>query len=144
MATLESWRGADTVPILIGIAIALATCVFASLVGLDRDRAFYPTVLCVTVTYYALYAVMSGSMRALLFESVVVTGFFVAAVAGFRSTLWLVVAGLAGHGLFDVVHHQVISNPGVPAWWPSFCLAFDIAAALCLGWLLTTGRVKVR
>src|SRR6267142_6562564 len=53
----------DAVPFLIGVALALATCVFASLVGLDRDRAFYPTVLWVIATYYVLFAVMGGSAR---------------------------------------------------------------------------------
>jgi hypothetical protein len=124
------------VALLIGVVLALATCVFASLVGLDRDRAFYPTVLCVVAHYYALFAVMGGSMRTLSLEAIAIVGFLLAAVAGFRWTLWLAVAGLAGHGLFDLVHGHVISNPGVPAWWPSFCMAYDVAAALCLAWLL--------
>lgn len=123
-------------PFLIGVGLALATCLFAWLVGLDRDRAFYPTVLCVVAHYYALYAIMGGSMRALGFESIVIAGFLLMAAAGFRWTLWVAVAGLAGHGLFDFVHRHVISNPGVPPWWPSFCLAFDVTAALWLAWLL--------
>jgi hypothetical protein len=126
---------------LIGVALALVTCVFASFVGLDRDRAFYPTVLCVVAHYYALFAVMGGSMRTLSLEAIVIVAFFLAAVAGFRWTLWLVVAGLAGHGLFDLVHRHVISNPGVPSWWPSFCLSFDVAAAVCLAWLLARLRI---
>jgi hypothetical protein len=32
---------------------------------------------------------------------------------------------LIGHGVFDFVHRLVIDNPGVPHWWPGFCLAFD-------------------
>lgn len=123
-------------PFLIGIVLALATCAFASLAGFDRDGAFYPTVLCVTASYYALFAIMGGSVRALVIESVVIGGFLVAALAGFRWTLWLVVAGMAGHGLFDLLHRHLISNPGLPPWWPSFCLAFDVTIALCLGWVL--------
>ena len=128
-------------PFLIGVVLALATCVFASLVGLDRDRAFYPTVLCVIAAYYALFAVMGRSLGALFFESVVIGGFLLMALAGFRWTLWLVVAGLAGHGLFDLVHRHVVDNPGVPSWWPSFCLAYDGTAALALGWLLARLRI---
>jgi hypothetical protein len=129
------------VAFLIGIALACATCVMASLSGLDRDRAFYPTVLCVVAHYYALFAVLGGSIRSLVLESVVIAGFLLAALAGFKWTLWLVVAGLAGHGLFDFVHRHVISNPGVPPWWPSFCLAYDVTAALGLGWLLARLRI---
>ena len=25
----------------------------------------------------------------------------------------------------------------VLAWWPAFCLAYDVAAAACLAWLLS-------
>jgi hypothetical protein len=33
---------------------------------------------------------------------------------------------MMGHGVFDSVHHWFIENPGVPHWWPGFCLAFDV------------------
>ena len=43
--------------------------------------------------------------------------------------LWIVAAALAGHGVFDAVHGALVTNPGVPVWWPAFCLAFDVTAA---------------
>ena len=49
-------------------------------------------------------------------------------MAGFRKNLWLIVAGLVGHGVFDFFHHLLIQNPGVPLWWPGFCLSFDVLA----------------
>ena len=49
--------------------------------------------------------------------------------------MWIVVAGLAGHGIFDALHGYLVENPGVPAWWPAFCLAFDLGAAGSLAWL---------
>jgi len=63
--------------------------------------------------------------RTLIIESVVASGFLLVAVLGFRRNFWLVVAALVGHGVFDFVHHLFIDNPGVPHWWPGFCLAFD-------------------
>lgn len=72
--------------------------------GFDRDRAFYPTVLIVIASYYVLFAAMSGSLHTVLLESVVMTVFVLAAVAGFKSTALIVVAALAGHGLFDALH----------------------------------------
>jgi hypothetical protein len=59
-----------------------------------------------------------------------------AAVAEFKSSPWIVVVALAGHGVFDAVHGHVIENAGVPAWWPAWCLAYDVGAAAGLGWLL--------
>ena len=49
---------------------------------------------------------------------------------------WIVVAALAGHGVFDAVHGYVIENAGVPAWWPAWCLAYDVGAAAWLAWLI--------
>src|SRR5690348_13440840 len=109
---------------LIGVVLAAAVCAFAMLAGFDRDRVFYPTLLTVIATYYILFAVMGNSTAALIRESLVAGLFFTAAVAGFKKNLWLVVAALAGHGVFDLFHHLFIHNPGVPVWWPGFCLSF--------------------
>jgi hypothetical protein len=117
---------------LIGIGLAAVVCAFAALSGFDRDRAFYSTVAIVVATYYILFAVMGGSTRALVQESVAAAAFAAMAVVGFKKNFWLVAAALAGHGLFDFIHHQFIHNPGVPAWWPGFCGAFDVLAG---GWL---------
>jgi hypothetical protein len=123
-------------PYAVGIALALLVSLMARVVGLDRDRAFYPTILIVIASYYVLFAVMGGSMHALLVETVVMAAFFFAAAAGFRFSLWLVAIGLAAHGVLDFFHGGVIHNPGVPSWWPAFCLAFDLCAAAFLAWLL--------
>ena len=121
---------------LIGVGLAVVVCVFATLVGFDRDRVFYPTLVLVVATYYILFAVLGSSMLALTLESVIACIFVGLAVAGFKKNLWLIVAALAGHGVFDFFHHLFIQNPGVPVWWPSFCLSFDLLAGAFLAMLL--------
>ncbi len=128
--------------LMIGALLALAVGVFATSTGLDRDRAFYPTVTIVIAAYYVLFAVMGGSGHALVIESMVGTAFLLVSVAGFRWSLWLVVAALGAHGVFDFFRGNAIVNPGVPAWWPDFCLTFDVAAAGYLAWLLRSGRIR--
>jgi len=110
---------------LIGLILAAATIYLATGVGLGRDRSFYPTVLIVIGSYYVLFAAMAASRRTLVVESVVATIFLLFAVFGFKRNLWFVVVAMIGHGMFDFVHHFFIDNPGVPHWWPGFCLAFD-------------------
>lgn len=127
---------------LVGAVLALSVGLSATFLGLDRDRAFYPTVMIVIASYYALFAVMGGSVHALAVESIVIVAFLGASIAGFRTSLWLVVAALAAHGLFDFIHGQIIANPGVPAWWPPFCLSYDVVAAAYLAWLLSRSRVR--
>ena len=126
----------------IGAGLALAVGLFATAVRLDRDRAFYPTVTIVIAGLYALFAAMGASTQTLVLESIAGVGFIVAAVIGFKSSLWVVAAALAAHGIFDFIHGAVISNPGVPVWWPEFCLAYDVTAAAYLAWLLRSGRVR--
>ncbi len=44
--------------LLVGALLAFAVGLLATAIGLDRDRAFYPTVTIVIASYYALFAVM--------------------------------------------------------------------------------------
>ena len=121
---------------LIGVGLAAAVCAFAMVSGFDRERVFYPTMVLVVAHYYILFAVMGSSMRALALESVIAAVFLALAVAGFKKNLWVTVAALVGHGIFDFFHHLLIQNPGVPMWWPGFCLAFDVLAGGFLAVLL--------
>lgn len=128
----------------VGVLLALAVGIFATGLGLDRDRAFYPVVMIVIASYYELFAVMGASTYILFLESLVCVVFIVGAVSGFRLSLWVVVVALAAHGIFDLSHGTIISNPGVPSWWPEFCLTYDVTAAAYLAWLLRSGHIKHR
>ncbi len=121
---------------LIGAGLAVVVCAFATLTGFDRDRAFYPTLPAVIATYYVLFAVIGSSTPAVASESLTAGAFLALAAAGFKKNLWLIMAALAGHGVFDFFHHLFIQNPGVPVWWPGFCLSFDVVAAGFLAILL--------
>ena len=123
-------------PLLVGVLLALVIGLIGSVGGLDRDRAFYPTATIVVASYYALFAVMGSSTHALVLEILAGTLFVAAAIVGFRSSLWVVVGALAAHGAFDLVHARIISNPGVPGWWPQFCSSIDVALAAWLALLL--------
>ena len=126
----------------VGVSLAVIVGLFATVVGLDRDRAFYPTVMLVIAFLYGLFAVLGGSAHALAIELVVGLGFAALAVGGFKSSLWLVAVALAAHGIYDFVHDWVVANPGVPGFWPAFCGAYDVTAAAYLGWLLASGRTR--
>ena len=123
--------------LVIGIVLAFVVCCFGRWTGFDRDRAFYPTMLIVVASYYLLFGVMGGSGHALVVESIAMAVFVLVAVLGFKFNSWLVVAGLAAHGVFDLLHGLVVTNPGVPDWWPAFCLTFDVGAAGILAFLIS-------
>ena len=71
-------------PFVVGVVLSVVVALFARTVGLDRDRAFYPTVVIVVALYYVLFAAMSGSVQTVFLESVVMTVFAIAAVVGFN------------------------------------------------------------
>jgi hypothetical protein len=119
---------------LVGVTLGLVVGGFAATSGFDRDRAFYPTVLIVIASYYALFAVMGAPQHPAL-EIEIAIGLVFAAIAllSFKTSLWLAAAGIAGHGFFDFfVHHALVTNPGMPVWWPGFCGTIDIVIG---GWL---------
>src|SRR5476651_157887 len=122
--------------LLIGISLALAVALYANFIGLDRDRAFYSTVLAVVGSLYGLFAAMSGSPQTLFLESIGIAAFLLVSALGFKFSQWLLVVGLFAHGVFDFFHGHVISDSGVPAFWPNFCMSYDITAAAYLAWLI--------
>jgi hypothetical protein len=111
---------------LIGVMLSLAVVGLATVIGFDRERAFYPVVMIVIASYYVLFAAMGASRRTLIIEIVIASAFLLVAVLGYKKNAWVVVVALIGHGIFDYVHRLFIDNPGVPNWWPGFCLAFDV------------------
>ena len=132
-------------PYIVAIVLALLIAVVTRVSGMDRDRAVYPVALIVIGFYYVLFATMGGSTAALITESIVATVFVVIAMLGYRVSLWIVALGIAGHGLFDFfVHPHLVTNAGMPSWWPAFCGTIDIALAIICAILLNVGIVHAR
>lgn len=126
---------------IFGVGLGLAACGLGTMAGFERDRAFYPVMMIVIASYYALFAVVGGDGRALGAEIAISMVFVCLAVIGFRTSLWLVAAALLGHAGLDLVHSQLVTNAGVPAWWPMFCASIDGFAAFYLAWRLLSKRI---
>lgn len=129
---------------LIGIVLALGVGLLGTFAGFERDRAYYATITIVVPSYFGLYAILGGSTPVLLQECVVIAAYLVGAVLGFQRNLWILAALLVGHGLFDAVHGLLITNPGLPPWWPAFCGSFDVVAGAYLALRLRSGAVSAK
>ena len=127
---------------LVAVILGVVLVGFARTAGFDRDRAFYPTALIVIGSYYVLFATMgTAPYSTLAIEIAVGLVFSVIAVLGFKKSMWLVAAGIAGHGFFDfLVHPALVTNPGMPVWWPGFCGTIDIVLGGLLAVSLWTAR----
>lgn len=127
----------------IGMILGIGIGIFSTIVGLDRDRALYPAMLVVIASYYSLFAVQGGSNNAILIETAVGAVFVIIAAVGFRTSLWLVAAGIVGHGIFDLFHQLFIDNAGLPSWWPMFCMSIDTVIGIYLAIMLARKRIAV-
>ena len=122
-------------PVVVGVLLAVGVAALGKFTRFDEDRSFYSTVLVIIASYYVLFAVVGGSGHALVWELVVAVGFSTVAIIGALYLPMLVGIGITAHGLFDLVHHVLIENSGVPTWWPWFCGSIDVALGL---WVVTT------
>ncbi len=99
-----------------------------------------------TATFVRLLGVAFGLLLLWALRDIILLLFLsmilAAAIVGFKRSLWLVAAALAAHGVFDLFHGHLVDNPGVPRWWPHFCLAYDVVAAAYLALLLARSNVQ--
>ncbi len=122
-----------------GIIVAVVIATFASIIGFDKDKSFYPVVLIVIAIFYVLFAAMSGGLDTIFSESVIVVIFFIIAIIGFKKTTFVVAFGLIGHGVFDLFHNQLITNASMPVWWPTFCVMVDVVLGI---WVLYLSKMR--
>ena len=88
----------------------------------------YALGLAVIAAIYIGFAVADGRRHVLAVETAVASAFVVVAAAAVTGTAWLIVAGLAGHGVKDMWQHRTGFVAGT-RWWPPFCAAVDFVAA---------------
>ena len=88
----------------------------------------YALGLAVIAAIYIGFAVSDGRAFVIAVESAVATAFVAVAAAAITGSPWLLVVGLAGHGLKDLWQHrrQFVANT---RWWPPFCLVVDFVVA---------------
>ena len=129
------------IPLLVGVLSAVAIAALARYMRFDQDRSFYPTVLVVIASYYILFAVMGGSRQALAWELAAAIAFSTVAIMGVLHLPVLVGVGIVAHGFFDLVHHMMMENAGVPDWWPGFCGLLDVVLGLWVIGLSRSGGV---
>jgi hypothetical protein len=79
----------------------------------------YALSLTLIAAIYIGFAVADGRPTVIAVEAAVATVFVVVAAAGVTGPAWLLVAGLAGHGVKDLWQHRshFVANTG---WWPPF------------------------
>jgi hypothetical protein len=118
---------------LAGIAVGLLQAATPLLFWWLDSATVYALGLVVIAPVYIGFAVADGRRRIIAAESGVAFAFVVVAAAAVTGSPWLLVAGLAGHGLKDLWQHRThfVANT---RWWPPFCMVVDwvVAAVIAL------------
>jgi hypothetical protein len=110
--------------VLLGVVQVAAPLAFPWL----EPVTVYALSICLIAAVYIGFAVADGRRHVLAVETAVVATFVVIAAAAVPGHPWLVVAGLAAHGLKDLWQHRTQFVAGT-RWWPPFCAAVDFVAA---------------
>jgi hypothetical protein len=87
---------------------------------------------------YVGFAVADGRPKIIAVETTVAFGFILVAAAAVTGSPWLLVVGLAGHGLKDLWQHRTHFVRGT-RWWPPFCASVDFVAAAIIAGEIAAG-----
>ena len=122
---------------LLGAAVGVLTIVLARIIR--GQRWLYSIGLLVLPSLYALFALQAREQAVGVKEMIygvpfLVAGLVFALVSVRRSAVVVGVFWLL-HGLYDLVHGRLITNPGVPVWYPVFCFVVDAVIGAYLLWL---------
>ena len=122
---------------LVGAAVGVLTIAIARFIR--GERWLYSLGLLALPGLYASFALRAGELAVGVEEMVygipfVVAGLVFASVSVRRSAVvvgafWLL------HGLYDLVHSRLVTNAGVPGWYPVFCFVVDAVVGVYLLWL---------
>jgi hypothetical protein len=122
---------------LIGAAVGVLTIVAARFIR--GERWLYSVGLLSLPGLYACFALRAGEQTVAVKEMIygvpyVVAGLVFAFVSVRQSAVVVGVFWLL-HGLYDLVHSQLITNTGVPDGYPIFCFVVDAVVGAYLLWL---------
>ena len=121
---LRALRGPAICGAAIGVMQAASPLAFWWL----EPRTVYALGLALIAAIYIGFSVADGRGHVIAIESGVAALFVIVAAVGVTGSAWLLVLGLAGHGLKDLWQHRThfVRNT---RWWPPFCATVDFVAA---------------
>jgi hypothetical protein len=100
----------------------------------------YALSLILIASIYIGFAVADGRPIVIAVESGIAAIFVLIASLGISGPAWILVAGLLGHGCKDLWQHRHQYVAGT-RWWPPFCCAVDLVAALFIALAILGGML---
>jgi len=121
---------------LIGAAVGIVTILTARFIG--GQRWLYALGLVTLPSLYALFALHVGErdvgIREMIYGIPFLVGGVVLAFVSIRYSAVIVGALWILHGAYDLIHGRLITNAGVPEWYPVWCCSVDMVVGAYLLW----------
>lgn len=122
------------------VALTLGIIIAFIAIAMAKDLELPPRAFAVSLValpgVYMLFALSVGDMAALGLELAYGLPYFVFGYVcftrGFKGSGFVVTALWIIHAAYDVYHHALVDNAGVPGWYPAFCLGFDLMMVVYL------------
>jgi hypothetical protein len=115
-------------PIMIGAVLGALLAIFARTRKSAEVRVL-TLGLVVTALIYVGLALVGDNRQWLVTELLGLALFGSLAWLGLRVSLWWLALGWLGHVVWDVGLHLDRAQPLVGAWYPLFCIGFDLVVA---------------
>lgn len=122
------------IEVLLGAAAGVLTIFMARITR--GQRWMYAVGLIVLPTIYMLFALRVGAHAVGVKEVLYGAPFLVAgltfAIMSVRLSAVVVGAFWILHGLYDLTHGRIFTNPGAPDWYPVWCCSVDVVVGVYL------------
>ena len=125
-------------PVICGAAVGVIQAISPLGFWWLAPKTVYALGLTLIAAVYIGFSVADGRWKVIAAESSVAGFFVVIAAVSVGGSAWLLVLGLAGHGLKDVWQHRTQFVRST-RWWPPFCATVDwvvagiLTAAILMG-----------
>jgi hypothetical protein len=125
-------------PVLAGVVVGVLQALSPFAFWWLPAATVYAMGIAVIAAIYIGFSVADGRPKVIAVETAVAMVFLVIAAAGITGTAWLLVVGLAGHGVKDYWQHRThfVANT---RWWPPFCAVVDVVVAVILAVAILAG-----
>ena len=121
----------------IGVAVGVLTIVLARLIR--GQHWLYSIGLLTLPSLYAFFALQAGEqavgVKEMIYGIPFIAAGLVFAFVSVRQSAVVVGAFWILHGLYDLAHSRLVTNAGVPGWYPVWCFAVDVVIGTYLLWL---------
>ena len=123
--------------ILNGLVLAALSIIVHQFLSQQRAMEMTSFLMVLIGSVYYGFALLDKNKHARMIEMLVATFFVLLGIFGLWFSPWLLVIGLALHGLWDLLHHNKSRHLSkIPGWYVPFCSSYDFIMSVYIGYIL--------